>query len=1116
MSRKATRKRGRRVVAVSDDEAEPMVGSSTGIVGSSTGAAATEEVPRRPIKRQRAHDDGEISPAKVSTGPSTVGSADAPPSVDTPAEATAPEEIVADGTAVNEDEKFGALAPKQRTRFQASKHDILNFCGASVRMNKAREHFPTIQKAVLSSFTHKDLGDACSCGAEATYRCTDCFKGPMNCQKCIVQSHEHTPFHRIESWNGKHFARTSLHAAGMILHMCFKATNGASCPHNSSRFRKRQVMTLGEENGFHDVEIEYCSCQTSDAVDQLLAVNLLPSSFSTVQTVFTWTVMKRFHIHCLASKKSAYDYVKALCKLTDNAAYSQVTDRYREFQFGYRIWRFLALERRTGQAHGIDKFVPHRRPGSLTVRCPACPEVGFNVDEETINNADESEKHKYTLFISMDGNFKLQRKNKRDDPDDVALNAGAGYFVETEEYKRYVALAKPVDDPNTCSQFEAARMQNIAKFKNAVISGVVAVQCARHGFYLPQGMVDLTKGEAFAKTDYALAYALGEASLIRWIMATYDIWCQYSIKLKERFGDWFPSMLDIMNKIRGAIPKMHIHGHMLLCLILWNLNFIRWSGFTVGELIETSWVEQNLTAGSTREQNDGNRHDSVDDTSGNWNWDKMVGLAQTLQRLYRIAKAELVKRSENFDAVNAKHPDTLIAEWEAMDPVSKMVPEDPKDKTNKKMVLSSVFQAKFKKGEHWPNDFTNRKLILAQAYAKLLNEELDKVSDITASSVSDRKAGDSVLITVALMLEKDQHYVRRMIAKHAEEDLITAARRRVYNSITDLRTKLVARIPSLKTHIHDVNAEKPEKEALFLPSQFPAPTRTELNMEALAQVEFELRRAQAFDALAEARTAIRTLSYNLEMKKSTIHGVGANTKAQNFLKTLHNDVNVAADTYRRARAALVMLGTSEDDPVLKPLAKEDLTVSRLVVPGMGDAKKQESWIWTTGRGVDLTEAEVAEWEAEMERVKWFRDRALRDRAVEETELLEAEFLRTITWFEKTADVWNRLGDEATDAGPKAYAYKQATMYSRFKDDTQKAWAEVPAMIERDRKKEESKERARQEERKAAKAKTTKKGKETGEQGELDDEDEDDTDFEDYYDTLPISKAKAGRQQGATG
>jgi hypothetical protein len=33
-------------------------------------------------------------------------------------------------------------------------------------------------------------------------------------------------------------------------------------------------------------------------------------------------------------------------------------------------------------------------------------------------------------------------------------------------------------------------------FKNVVVSGVVAIVCARHGFYLLQGMVDLTKGEA--------------------------------------------------------------------------------------------------------------------------------------------------------------------------------------------------------------------------------------------------------------------------------------------------------------------------------------------------------------------------------------------------------------------------------------------------------------------------------------------------------------------------------------------------------------------------------------------------------------------------------------------
>ena len=38
-------------------------------------------------------------------------------------------------------------------------------------------------------------------------------------------------------------------------------------------------------------------------------------------------------------------------------------------------------------------------------------------------------------------------------------------------------------------------MQNGAKFKNKDISGVFAVQCARHQFFEPAGMVDLQKGE---------------------------------------------------------------------------------------------------------------------------------------------------------------------------------------------------------------------------------------------------------------------------------------------------------------------------------------------------------------------------------------------------------------------------------------------------------------------------------------------------------------------------------------------------------------------------------------------------------------------------------------------
>jgi hypothetical protein len=53
----------------------------------------------------------------------------------------------------------------------------------------------------------------------------------------------------------------------------------------------------------------------------------------------------------------------------------------------------------------------------------------------------DSRRHKYTLFISADGNFRLQRKHKKDDPDDVALNEGRSYFVESVDYKTYLTHA---------------------------------------------------------------------------------------------------------------------------------------------------------------------------------------------------------------------------------------------------------------------------------------------------------------------------------------------------------------------------------------------------------------------------------------------------------------------------------------------------------------------------------------------------------------------------------------------------------------------------------------------------------------------------------------------------
>jgi len=67
---------------------------------------------------------------------------------------------------------------------------------------------------------------------------------------------------------------------------------------------------------------------------------------------------------------------------------------------------------------------------------------------------------------------------------------------------------------------------------------------------------------------------------------------------------------------------MHIKGHVLYCQLLWSFNYLPYSGETCGEMIETGWAENNQTAGSTKEMNEGHHHDALDDFFGYWNWTK--------------------------------------------------------------------------------------------------------------------------------------------------------------------------------------------------------------------------------------------------------------------------------------------------------------------------------------------------------------------------------------------------------------------------------------------------------------------------------------------------------------
>ena len=73
---------------------------------------------------------------------------------------------------------------------------------------------------------------------------------------------------------------------------------------------------------------------------------------------------------------------------------------------------------------------------------------------------------------------------------------------------------------------------------------------------------------------------------------------------------------------------MHINNHREDCIYRHSFNYTPGVGCTCGEGIETTWAEANQTAGSTKKENNGHRHDSLDDFHGYWNWEKVVRMGE--------------------------------------------------------------------------------------------------------------------------------------------------------------------------------------------------------------------------------------------------------------------------------------------------------------------------------------------------------------------------------------------------------------------------------------------------------------------------------------------------------
>jgi hypothetical protein len=169
-------------------------------------------------------------------------------------------------------------------------------------------------------------------------------------------------------------------------------------------------------------------------------------------------------------------------------------------------------------------------------------------------------------------------------------------------------------------------------------------------------------------------------------------------------------------------------------------------------------------------------------------------------------------------------------------------------------------------------------------------------------------------------------------------------------------------MPTSRTHSTE---EKAHEIELWLPSKIYGDATDPVHQcdATLCQYEWELRRAQAYDALDELRRHLRLRAHLYKFKDAHIRGQRANTRASAIIDKVESNVSIAAARYRRAWSALEHLSPALSRTTWKEefpkLENDDIRGMSQGKPGQSSGNRTLSWIWKA-RGIasDAPEGEM--------------------------------------------------------------------------------------------------------------------------------------------------------------
>ncbi|KAJ7301763.1 hypothetical protein DFH08DRAFT_978448 [Mycena albidolilacea] len=857
--------------------------------------------------------------------------------------------------------------------------------------------------------------------------------GCLYCGSCVKHLHASMPFHRIEHWENGWFRRCTLKLLGVRIQLGHRV--GKLCPNPSTSAGDNFVVITS--HGIAEVALDYCDCGLAKTKPvQLLRMKLYPVTGTNPRSTATFALLHHFAHMTLESKCSLYEFYHSLVRETDNTGLKPSRDRYREFLRMTRQWQHLLLLKRAGQGHDpCEDCINATKLGEVALLCPACPHPGINLPRDW-DKVPPHHRFLYALFLAIDANFRLMRKDVSSEAKDLGLVRGWGFFGEVTKYMAH--LEKHWDqkqERSTCVSHDAVD-KPLREFLGTASSGIGTVDCARHNMKHLNGVGDLQMGERYLNMDYMFFMSLAGCLLLQ-LFVSYDIACQWYKNLWERMRifESHAQLKEGEKTVGFLVPKFHLPAHIESCNLLFSFNLTPFVGRTDGEAPERGWADPNRLANSTSISGPGARWDTLEVHFQYWNWKKIMRLGTTLRDRLQKNLPLMVELQQAWVDVEVSFSASVIETWTAMACAWEADTEKPNP---------------FASTIHY-DDLTQleeSQRALATVFKNVGQHEtpLQGRARIERETKLRHKIDGWILVQQLFIPET------ALLRQHeaAEQD----------------RVGVTQSLPGIKAQ--DIK--------LWLPSAIGMLAQCD---RSLLEYEFELHKGQAVQALNDMRS--RLISRMREYKhQGKVTGVRAKTRSGTRVANIQAEVDRAADQYRAARAALLALGPRfqckdyvhlrvlnaadgrgrpstvfGDDNRQKKGGKRKKKTKRMGAVDLEAAAEEAevakqntedgmemSWIWkvegTTGEDKDVVDNEAL-------RIEWAKARAKAMCYAEETDLLEEEMRRVLQFFQWRGDWW-RARDKALQEGHGSYALKQAAYQDGMRAGFERQWSGLAGLV----------------------------------------------------------------------